>query len=177
VRSPLNLTDTDCGILCPGAAVNPPRLIVCRFIREDGNVRVEGFGPSYGEYNQVIGNHGNRLAMGDYAVSPNLLNGHKPGDTFWYRDRNGVIRHGRYEDTSMKSPGVPNRDIIEGWNQPDRGRSGGIHWDSAQINVTNNYTVVGDADHIIRVIKEKSHEVAKSVHNELRSQWERQTVV
>ena len=26
---PLNSTDTDCGILWPGATVNPPRLIVC----------------------------------------------------------------------------------------------------------------------------------------------------
>ena len=29
MRPPLNLTDTDCGILCPGATVNPPQLIIC----------------------------------------------------------------------------------------------------------------------------------------------------
>jgi hypothetical protein len=66
--------------------------------------------------------------MGDYAVSPNLLQGHSPGARFSFTDAHGAVHYGTYNDTSMRAPGVPNQNVIEGWNQPDLGRIGAIKW-------------------------------------------------
>jgi hypothetical protein len=92
-----------------------------------GAVRVEGYGPAYGETGQVTGNHGNKLVMGDYAVSPDLTSGHSPGQQFSFM-AGGQQHVGTYNDTSMRAPGQPNHGVIEGWNQPDLGRVSGIQW-------------------------------------------------
>jgi hypothetical protein len=108
-----------------------------------GDIRVESFGSYEG---QTIGNHDNALQLGDYAVSPNLLGGHRTGDKFSFIDGRGVSHTGTYNDTSMKAPGVPNTNIIEGWNQPDLGRISGIHW-LANGGIVNRRTraIIGES--------------------------------
>ena len=74
---------------------------------DGGGVRVMGYGPAYGEYGQVTGNHGNALQMDDYAVSPNLADGHHPGEEFELLRDGKVVRRGFYNDASYYTPGHP----------------------------------------------------------------------
>jgi hypothetical protein len=95
-----------------------------------GPIRAEVYGPSVGErgHAQMFGFDNQPLVMGDYAVSPNLAAGHPKYARFSFTDAGGQVHIGRYADTSMHAPNVPNVNVIEGWNQKDLGTVSNLTW-------------------------------------------------
>jgi hypothetical protein len=61
----------------PGSGLHGARLAVIRA----GAIRAEAYSPSQGEFTHatMFGPGGNRLVQGDYAVSPDLAQGHRLG--------------------------------------------------------------------------------------------------
>jgi hypothetical protein len=77
----------------------------------------------------------------------------------YYRsDRDGSM-HRYMDETGAKNP--KNEDFFHG----------------ADIKVEQHFHIQGDSDHIIRTIKERSSEVARHVHSEIREQMSRSAVI
>jgi hypothetical protein len=81
----------------------------------------------------------------------------KPGDS--YISDKDHKRH-VWKDTTG-SQNSENEDVFKG----------------ASINYSPTYIISGDADHILRTIKENHHEVARHVHESIQDQLSRSAVV
>jgi tape measure domain-containing protein len=122
---------------------------------------VDPYKSKYYDWNSYhgIGAYG-LLRKGDVAMHPAYARQHYgigPGQTYT-SDKDG--KEHRFQDKSG-AKAFNNEDFYKG----------------ASINIEQNFHITGDSDSIIRVIKERSHEVAKHVHSEVRHALSREAVV